>query len=1087
MYEGAVRRPIMTSLVFIAIAIFGLFSLSKLPIDLYPDIDTNTIMVMETYAGASAEDIENNVTRPLENTLNSVNYLKHITSQSKENYAIITLEFEYGHDIDQLTNDVRDKLDMVSTALPDGAGTPIIFKFSTDMIPILVLSAQAKESKNALYKILDDQVANPIARVAGVGTVSVSGAPERTVYVYCDPERLEAYGLTVEAISTVIGNENKNVPGGSFDTGNNAYTLRVEGEFSDPMEMENIVVSTVGNQIVRLKDVARVVDTVQERAQQVTTYFTNPSDPKGYSGEQGAMIIVQKQSGANSVAIAEDVLALLPKVQKNLPSDVTLGVIVNTSDNIYATIGSLQETIAYAMLFVAIVCFLFLGRWRAVVVIVVTIPLSLIASFIYLNATGSSLNMISLSCLSIAIGNVVDDAIVVLENVTNHIERGSEPKQAAIHGTNEVAISVIASTLTMIGVFFPLTMVTGMSGVLFKELGWMMCIIMTVSTTSALTFTPMLCSQMLKLKKRESWFSRWYNHFIVHGFLDKLDIWYAKRIDWAVRNRYKTVLMIAVFFVVSMLPAAMGWIGTGFFPSQDSGRISVTLELPIGTRQQRAQEIAQELADTWMTRWGTPDKQVIRACNFTSGQADTDNTYASMQSNGTHIIAFNIGMYKVAERKMKVSMFDVGNQMREDLKRYPELVKTMVTEGGNTGMGGQTTADFEIYGYNLAQTDSLAQQLRRRMLTVPGVSQVNISRSDYQPEVQVDFDREKLAKYGLNTTTAGGYIRNRFNGSTASYFREDGEEYAIVVRYTPESREDVSSIENILLYGQTTAANGTTQLNKVRIKDVGEVVERYTLPTIERKDRQRVNTLSCVVNTKVSDLGSVVEAGLVQIEQMRGEGLLSGDTDIQISGSYEDQQDSFADLGTLGLLILIIVFIVMAAQFESWSDPFIIMLISIPFTFTGVVLALWATGVDLNIMSMLGGIMLIGIVVKNGIVLIDYIHLLRERGLSVIQAVVLSGRSRLRPVLMTTLTTILGMVPMAIGTGQGSEMWRPMGIAIIGGLLVSTVMTLVVVPSVYCAFQGVKIRSARRAWAVQLGVEAEWKKKRHIFRRRRKA
>ena len=1080
LYEGSVRRPIMTTLVFMAVAIFGLFSLTKLPIDLMPDIETNMIMVMETYPGASAEDIENNVTRPLENTLNSVNYLKHITSQSKENYALITLQFEYGYDIDALTNDVRDKLDMIRQALPDGAGNPTIFKFSADMMPILILSAQARESKDALYKILDDQVANPIARIAGVGTVSVSGAPERTIYVYCDPEKLEAYNIPIETISNIIGMENRNVPGGSFDTGNNAYSLRVKGEFKDPKEMEELVVATYGTQIVHLRDVARVQDGTQERAQQVHTYFTNPTDPKGYSGELGAMIIVQKQSGANSVAISEKVLEMLPSIQKNLPTDITLGVIANTSENIYATIGSLEETILFAMIFVALVCMIFLGRWRAVVIIVITIPLSLIASFIYLAITGSSLNMISLSCLSIAIGNVVDDAIVVLENVTNHIEKGSDPKQAAIHGTNEVAISVIASTLTMIGVFFPLTMVPGMAGVLFKELGWMMCIIMTVSTTSALTFTPMLCSQMLRLKKRENWFTRWYNHYMVNGALDKLDIWYAKRINWAVRHRGLLVSVILVFFVVSMLPVVFKQIGTGFFPQNDSGRISVSLELPTGSRQQRADEIAEELANLWMSRWGTPDVKILRACNYSTGQADTDNTFASMQSNGYHIISFNIAMWKVAERGVKgVTMYDVGNQMREDLKLYPELAKIRVTEGGQTGMGGQTTVAFEVYGYDLMQTDSLAQILKARMQNVVGVSQINISRSDYQPEVQIDFDREKLARYGLNLTTAGTYLRNRFNGTTATFFREDGEEYDVIVRYSPEVREDVATIENILLYG----SNGS----RVRLKDVGKVVERETLPTIERKDRQRVNTVTCVVNSDDASLSDVVEGGLEHIEAMRAEGLLSGDAQIIVSGSYEDQQDSFKDMATLGLLILIIVYIVMAAQFESWSDPTIIMLVSIPFTFTGIVLALWMTGVDLNIMSMLGAIMLIGIVVKNGIVLIDYIHLQRERGLSVIQAVVVSGKSRLRPVLMTTLTTILGMLPMAIGTGQGSEMWRPMGIAIIGGLLVSTVMTLVVVPSVYCIFQGFSIRSERRAHAAKLGLDADWKKaKRRLIKRNKK-
>jgi HAE1 family hydrophobic/amphiphilic exporter-1 len=1078
LYANSVKRPIMTTLIFVAIAIFGLFSLSKLPIDLYPDIETNTIMIMETYAGASAEDIENNITRPLENTLNSVNYLKHITSKSRENYAMITLEFEYGYDIDDLTNDVRDKLDMVTTSLPDDAGTPIIFKFSSDMIPILILSAQATESQSALYKILDDQVVNPIARVPGVGSVSISGAPEREIYVYCDPDKLEAYGLTIESLSSLIGAENKNVPGGNFDIGNNTYSLRVEGEFDDPKEMENIVVSTANNKTVYLRDVARVVDTVQERAQKTFTYTTNADDEKGYSGEQGAIIIVQKQSGANSVEISDKVMSMIPKLQKTLPSDVHLGVVVNTSDNIKETINSLTETIEYAMLFVALVVFLFLGRWRAVVIIVITIPLSLIASFIYLLATDSSLNMISLSCLSIAIGNVVDDAIVVLENVTTHIERGSDPKQAAVHGTNEVAISVIASTLTMIAVFFPLTMVSGMSGVLFRELGWMMCIIMTVSTTSALSFTPMLCSQMLKLKKKESWFSRWYAHFVVRKFLDPLDVYYAKLINKAVRNRWKLVLIIIVFFVISIIPAVKGWIGTGFFPAADNGRISVKLELPIGTRQERVEQISDELSNIWMARYGTPDVKVMRACNYTTGQADTDNTFASMSDNGSYIVNYNISLYNLDERKVDKSMYQVGNEMRADIAKYPEVVKTQVIEGGQAGMGGQTTADFEIYGYDMTQTDSLAQILKARMLQVNGVSEVRISRPDYQPEIQVDFDREKLAKYGLNLTTAGGYMRNRFNGTTASYYREDGEEYDIVVRYAPEFRESIEAIENIMLYG----TNGS----RVRIKDVGTVVERFAPPTIERKDRQRINTVTCVINTDETSLGTVVNSGMGIIENMRDEGLLGGDVNIDVAGSYEDQQDSFRDLGTLAILIVLLVYIVMAAQFESWSDPTIIMLVSIPFTFTGIILALWLTGVDLNIMSLLGGIMLIGIVVKNGIVLIDYIHMLRERGQSVVQAVVNSAKSRLRPVLMTTLTTILGMVPMAIGTGQGSEMWRPLGISIIGGLTIATVMTLVVVPSVYCIFQGFAVNRERRAWARELDIEQSWKKQKRRFLRKRK-
>ena len=525
LYEGAVKKPIMTSLCFLAVVIFGLFSLSKLPIDLYPDIDTNTIMVMTAYPGASASDIENNVTRPLENTLNAVSNLKHITSRSSENMSLITLEFEFGNDIDVLTNDVRDKLDMVSSQLPDDVENPIIFKFSTDMIPIVLLSVQANESQSALYKILDDRVVNPLARIPGVGTVSISGAPQREIQVYCDPNKLEAYHLTIETISSIIGAENKNIPGGNFDIGSETYALRVEGELDDSRQLADVVVGTHNGANVFLRDVARIVDTVEERAQE--TYN---------NGVQGAMIVVQKQSGANSVEISKKVADALPRLQKNLPSDVKIGVIVDTSDNILNTIDSLTETVVYALLFVVIVVFLFLGRWRATLIICITIPLSLIASFIYLAISGNTINIISLSSLSIAIGMVVDDAIVVLENVTTHIERGSDPKQAAVHGTNEVAISVVASTLTMIAVFFPLTMVSGMSGVLFKQLGWMMCAIMFISTVAALSLTPMLCSQLLRLQKKPS---KMFKLFFtpIEKALDGLDTWYAKMLNWAVRHR----------------------------------------------------------------------------------------------------------------------------------------------------------------------------------------------------------------------------------------------------------------------------------------------------------------------------------------------------------------------------------------------------------------------------------------------------------------------------------------------------------------------------------------------------------------------
>lgn len=1032
-YGSAVKRPVMTTLCFVAVIIMGLFSLAKLPIDLYPDIDTNSLMVITMYPGASAEDIEQNLTKPLENSLNSVEHLKHITSQSRENTSVITLEFEYGYDIDVLTNDVRDKLDMVESMLPDAAENPIIFKFSTDMIPICLLSVEAKESMAGLYKILDDGVANPLARIDGVGTVSISGAPKREIHVYCDPNKLEAYNMNVEQISSIIQAENRNTPGGSFDIGSNTYALRVQGEFEDARQMENIPVGSYEGRTVYLRDVARVDDSLEERTQR--TFI---------GGENGAIIVIQKQSGANSVQISESVMKMLPRLQKNLPSDVKLGVIVDTSDNIRNTIASLEETVLYALLFVMIVVFLFLGRWRATMIIVITIPVSLIASFIYLAATGNTLNIVSLSALSISIGMVVDDAIVVLENVTTHIERGSDPKQAAVHGTNEVAISVIASTLTLIAVFFPLTMVTGMTGVLFRQLGWMVTIMMIISTTCALTLTPMLCSQWLRLNNHHS---KMYRVFFtpIERSLDAFDNGYARLLGWVVSHRAVTILLCLATFVGSIF--LMKHVGTEFFPTQDNARIGVSLETPIGTRVEITQDAVRRLDSLWRAKY--PE---IKVSSFTAGPASSDNTFASLSDNGSHIVDMNISLTDPGDRERTIT--EVADGMRQDLKQFPEFKKAQVNVGGGRGMGmgGQSTVDFEIYGYDFAETDSVAADLKQILEGIQGTADVTVSRGDYQPEYQVDFDREKLSLHGLNMQTVAYALRNRINGATSSQFREDGEEYDIKVMYEPDRRTDISDIENIMVFN--SAGQG------VRIKDVGKVVERFTPPTIERKNRERLITVSAVVDGV--PMSQVVEQAQAAIDKMH---MPAGIT-IGLAGSFEDQQDSFSDLMMLGILIIILVYIVMAAQFESLTYPGIIMT-SLLFAFSGVFLILWLTGHTLNVMSLIGAIMLIGIVVKNGIVLIDYITLNRERGMGIRTAVILGGKSRLRPVVMTTLTTILGMVPMAVGSGQGSEMWRPMGTAVIGGLTFSTILTLLFVPVLYCVFAGRGVKRNRKIWRKQ--------------------
>lgn len=1026
LYESAVKKPVMTSLVFVGIVILGLFSLSKLPIDLLPNIETNTILVLTSYPGASAADVETNVTRPLESSLNTVSNLKNITSTSRENTSIITLEFEYGEDIEALTNDVRDKLSMVKSYLPEGITEPVIFKFSTDMIPVVMISATADQSLPALYKILDDNVANPLARINGVGSVSITGAPEREVQVYIDPQKLEAYNLTIEGIAQNIRLDNINTPAGVVDIGSESYSLRVNGEFKDASELKRLVVGTSGGKTIFLSDVADVNDDLQERVQET---YTN--------GIQGASIIVQKQSGSNTVEIADEILKALPEIQKNLPSDVKLNVIMDTSENIKLTISGLTETVVYAFLFVILVVLAFLGRWRATIIIIVTIPISLIAAFIYLGGTGGSLNIISLSALSVAIGMVVDDAIVVLENVTTHIERGSRPRSAAIHGTNEVAVSVIASTLTLLAVFFPLTMITGMAGVMFQQLGWMVTIIMTVSMATALTLTPMMSSQLLRLNpKRSKMFDVVY--LPIQRALDKLDVKYAQFVNWAVRHRWRMVIMATVFFFVSLVPAM--FIGTDFIPAQDSGRISATVNLPVGTRMEISKQTAADLVKLWNKKY--PEIDMI---NYSVGQASSSNVWGSLQNTSSNIISFNMRMIPLEDRDR--SMFEISDSIRADLNNMPEILKSNVLAGGGMGMGGQSTLDVEIYGYDFNETDKIAKILKEKISQIDGLVDVKVSRDEYTPEYQIEFDREKLALNGLNVGTASNYLRNRINGLTASLFREDGEEYTIRVVYGPEYRQSVEAIENILIYNNMGQG--------VRLKDLGKVVERFTPPSIQRKNRQRLVTVASTVSGTTMDVaGAAIQAEIDKLD-------VPSDVFFEIGGSYKDQQESFADLGSLLAIIILLVFIVMASQFESLTYPFIIMF-SVPFAISGVIIALAATGNTLNMMSFVGLIMLVGIVVKNGIVLVDYINLNRERGMGIIHAVVTGGKSRLRPVLMTTLTTILGMLPLALSNSQGSEMWKSMAITVIGGLTISTILTLVLVPTIYTMFGGSGVKRTRR-------------------------
>ena len=1032
-YESAVRKPISTILLFVGVMVFGLFSLSRLSVDQYPEIEIPQISVITMYPGANAADIETNITRVLEDNLNTVNNLKKLTSKSQDNVSMITVEFEYGSDLNEGANEIRDVVSRVQSMLPDEVDYPTIFKFSTSMMPIMMLAVTAEESYPALSKILDDKLVNVLNRVDGVGAVSVIGAPEREVQVNVDPTKLDAYGLTVEQLGQIIAAENVNIPSGTIDIGNNTFNVKADGEFDLSDELRRVVVSNAGGRTVMLTDVAEIRDTLEKATMD-----------ERVNGQRGVRVMFQKQSGANTVNIVHEIQRRLPAIEQSLPRDVKMELIFEGSQEITDAIDSLSETVLYAFLFVVLVVMIFLGRWRATLIICMTIPVSLICSFIYLFATGSTLNIISLSSLSIAIGMVVDDAIVVLENITTHIERGSSPKEAAIYATNEVWLSVIATTLVVVAVFMPLTMVPGMAGILFRELGWIVSIVVCVSTTAAITLTPMMSAYLLR---REGGVHDYRGLGVIYKPIDRalawLDTAYARSLGWVVRHRRISVFTMMGLFVLSL--GLITQVPTEFFPPSDNSRIAATVRLEQNLSVEYTARIARQIDSILYAEF--PEVRLVSA---SAGANSSDNAFAAMQTTGSHIINYNIRLAEVETRDR--SIYTISDLLRRKLDRIPEIREYTVTPGGQMGnMSGSSTVDIKVFGHDMELTNAIATDLRDRMAQLEGTRDVRLSREDLRPEYNVVFDRDRLSYYGMNSATASQAVRNRIDGLVASKYREDGDEYDIVVRYAEPFRTRVEDIENITLHN--------AQGRPVKLREVGRVQEEFAAPEIQRENRQRVITVE-------SSLGAGVALGDVVAEAQRliDDYPLPDGVDLELGGTVEDQGDAFSDLGMLFVLIILLVYIVMATQFESLKFPFIIMF-TIPFACTGVFLALWMTSTPLSLIALIGAIMLVGIVTKNGIVMVDYMNLLIERGAEVSEAVVAGGKSRLRPVLMTSFTTILGMLPLAIGTGAGSETWQPMGIAVIGGLTFSTILTLFIVPALYSILVNRSQRKAREQQA----------------------
>jgi hydrophobic/amphiphilic exporter-1 (mainly G- bacteria), HAE1 family len=1014
-YKTAVNKPITTLMVFAAAIVMGIYSLIYIPIDLYPEMDPPFISIMTTYPGANASDVETNVTRPLEDAFNTVDNLKEITSVSSDNLSVISLEFDWDTDLNEASNDIRDAIDLLFDYLPDDVNRPSIFKFNMSMIPIVFYAITAEESYPGLAKILEERIINPLNRIEGIGSASLIGSPQRRIYVEADPVKLDAYNLSIEQLSNVIRMENMNMPSGNIRMGMMDYQLRIEGEIAESYELNDLVVGHFQGASVFLRDVAHVRDTLRDI-----------SLDERINRQQGVRMFVMKQSGANTVTVARDVKTAIAELEKDLPPDIRISEIMDTSVFISGSISNLSQTMMWALFFVVLVVLFFLGKWRATFIVVLTIPISLIVSFIYLYITGGSLNVISLASLSIALGMVVDDAIVVLENISRHIERGTSPREAAIYATNEVWLSVVVTTLVVVAVFFPLTLVSGMTGVLFKQLGWIVTITVVTSTVAAISLTPMLASQLLELKKKVEKPGRFSHAKAIEPFLNSMDSFYERTLRFALKNKKKVLFSALAVFVGSLF--LLNFVSTDFMPESDESRISATVELTTGLRVEETVKVARELERIIYERY--PEVEIMAV---TSGYDDAGGMMALFTQGGSNIINLVSRLSPVSERDR--SVWEIADDLRRQMELIPEIVEFSVSTTGG-GMGGNTV-DVEIFGFDFNVTSTLAEQLRTGIQAIPGAEDVQISRKDDRPELQVVLDRSKLAQNGLNTAMVSSAIRNRIAGMTPSLLREEGDEYDIIVRYSEDFRSSISSLEAFTLTNSTG--------NRITLSEIGEVKEYWNPPNIERKRRERVVTVSAVPSgVSLGDLATEINSVVAATDIPPG-------VMVNVGGAYEDMVESFMDLGLLLLISIILVFLVMASQFESFVMPFVIMF-SIPFSFTGVILALLITNTTLSVIAALGAVLLIGIVVKNGIVLIDYINLMRDRGYLLNEAIAISGRMRLRPVVMTAATTTLAMLPLALSRGEGSEIWSPMGITLIGGLLVSTIVTLVLVPVVYGLF-----------------------------------
>jgi len=1006
---------VLTTVVYLVAILFGGVAYYLIPIDIFPEIELPVISVITAYQGAGAEDIEKRVTKPMEESLGSIKNLDELIATSSEGVSAVSLKFDFGTDLTDMAADVRQYVDMAKRRLPEDIDPPMIFQMDMSQFPIMMLGIVSSSGDvRQEREWVDDFVAEPLRRIPGVGAVVMFGAPEMEVRVELDRDKLRRHDLSLEQVAQRISAENYATPAGSMEEGVLDLTVRVPAEFDNFDQMEDMIVSARGAAVVRLREVGTVIRDLQDIR------------GAGNVDARPALICgVMRQSGANTVKVADAVNAGIERVRKTLPKHMSIIQYVDNSMFIRRMMDNLMTTMVMALIMVSAVVFIFLRRWRPSIIVAVALPTSSIVAFFALYLMDYTMNMISMMAITLGIGMVVDNAIVVMENITRHVDEfGRDAKGAAVEGTREVGGAIIGSTLTTCAVFGPLVFVSGLISVLFNQLAMVVTLTIGASLLVALTLTPMMCGRMLKPAGKQ----------VGDKLFDAIDTGYSKIIGWALRHR-AIVLLAAVMLAGTTFYFAKRT-GGDFMPESDSGQIQISIELPVGSAASETRSVAEMLAKELMAQ---PE---VRHVGFRYGSQGQGFAVAFGGRQGSHIASLSAQLVPLAERTR--SDTDVADGIRKKLKAMHQIVRADVTVGdvmSRLASGGAKPITYEIRGSDLAAMSEAAKQVKEIIASVDGAKDVTADLPDWAPELRYTIDRDKAARRQVTAASAGAALRGAITGVRAGTYRGGAEDLDITVRYAAPGRTDVEALKKVQVMSMTGRL--------VSLDEIGSFSDQQTPLQIKRKDKQRVIAVGANrVGRAIGEISGDIEKKLLE------SGLYSRhDIAINVAGDVQQQRETSQGLVIALLLGLVLVFLVMAAQFESYLDPFVI-LFSVPFSFTGAFLALAVAGESLSVPAFLGMIILIGIVVNNGIVLVDYVNRMRdEHGMPMFEAVVLTARRRLRAILMTAITTIVGVVPMVFGTGEGSSFWRPLGLATFGGLTLSTAVTLILIPVMYSLFE----------------------------------